>query len=78
MQLKVLHQLRIPLLAFFAALTGFLINCAGWYVFESRLIALTGFAIGAIAILAGFIGIAIGQISVIKALFVKDNGDKSK
>jgi len=64
---ELLRLLRLPVASFFIALLGFVCNAAGWYVFESRPIAVAGFVIGVLGIALGFIGVAIGQVSVISS-----------
>ncbi|HYD82024.1 MAG TPA: hypothetical protein VEC06_19650 [Paucimonas sp.] len=63
---KVEKLLRLPVIGFFIALLGALFNFMGWYLVESRTIAIIGFVLCVIGIVTGIVGVAIGQITVVK------------
>jgi hypothetical protein len=66
---NVLRSLRLPLTALVIAFCGFLINMAGWYLFDSRFMAICGFIVGVVGIGLGFVGIATGHFLMFRDLF---------
>jgi sulfite exporter TauE/SafE len=62
-RLQLSQLLRLPIIGFFLALLGLVCNAIGWYVVDSRTVAILGFLIIVVGIVVGVLGVAIGQWS---------------
>jgi len=66
---RALRLIKWPLGAFAVAAIGGVVNVVGWYLVESRPIALAGFVIAAVGISLGIVAILLAQAIVVLDFF---------
>ena len=72
----VIRLLKWPLAGFFVALVGGVLNVLGWYVFDSRTVALVGFVVCAGGVGFGIVAMLVGQAVVLSDLAKKRRESK--